>query len=168
MPLNTGFIGELKHEANNTRKILSRIPEASFAWRPHEKSMTLERLACHVAELPQWVAHIINSGEFDFAKQVFNRRTASSSAALMDIFETCMNDAIALLETVSDEQLNEQWMMRRGEVIAYTLTKKIALRNLVMNHIIHHRGQLSVYLRLLNVPVPGLYGPSADERPPTP
>lgn len=163
MAINLGFIGELKHEASSTRKILLRVPEESFTWRPHEKSMTLERLACHVAELTQWVDHIINADEFDFVTSSFNRRKASSNAALMDIFETNLTNAITILESASDEKLNENWIMRRGEFIVFNMARKIAIRNIVMNHTIHHRGQLSVYLRLLNVPVPGLYGPSADE-----
>lgn len=165
MAINTGFIAELKHEASNTRKILLRVPEASLAWRPHEKSMTLERLACHVAELTQWVDHIISGTEFDFATKTFNRRNAASNAELMDIFETNISKAVSLLESASDEHLNENWILRRGEFVSFNSARKIAIRNLVMNHTIHHRGQLSVYLRLLSVPVPGLYGPSADERP---
>lgn len=165
MPLNATFIGELKHESSNTRKMLARVPEDKFDWKPHEKSMTLGRLSCHVAEITQWVDYIINDAEFDFATKAFNRRKAASNKELMGIFEDNLTKALSLLESSSDEVLNTSWIMRRGEFISFNLPRKAAIRNIVMNHILHHRGQLSVYLRLLNVAVPGMYGPSADERP---
>jgi len=161
---NLSLIAEIKHEATNTRKLLLRVPEADFNFKPHEKSMTLQRLACHVAELTQWVNLIVGGREFDFLNSTFNRRSAASTAVLLEIFETCLNNAVDALQNTTDEALNDLWMMRKGEVVVFNLSRKIAIRNLVMNHIIHHRGQLSVYLRLLNVPVPGVYGPSADER----
>lgn len=163
MSMHTALIGELKHEASNTRKILARIPEEQFSWKPHEKSMSLVRLACHIAELPQWIDHIMTGTEFNFATDVFNRINVSSRDELIEIFELTIQRAVEFLEKAS-EQLNIRWTLRRAELTRFELPRKVAIRNFVMNHIIHHRGQLSVYLRLLNVPVPGLYGPSADER----
>lgn len=164
MSLNNAMAAELKHEASNTRKILSRVPEEHFDWKPHEKSMTLGKLACHVAELTQWAALIINVPEFDFLKPGLNRCNAANQKELLENFEHNLEQALAVLQNTSEEVLNENWILRRGDVVVVNLPKKVAIRSMVMNHIVHHRGQLSVYLRLLNIPVPGMYGPSADER----
>ena len=162
--MHTALIGELKYEASNTRKILARIPEEQFNWKPHEKSMSLARLACHIAELPQWIAHIMTGTEFNFATDSFNRINVSSRDELIAIFELTIQRAIEYLEKATDDELNTSWTLRRAEIMRFELPRKVAIRNMVMNHIVHHRGQLSVYLRLLNVPVPGMYGPSADEK----
>ncbi len=164
MAIHTALINELKYEASNTRKILARIPEEQFNWQPHEKSMSMERLACHIAELPRWINYMMAATEFDFARDTFDRVKVSSKDEITTAFEDIMQQALALLEKAMDEDLNIKWSLRRGEIKAFELPRKVAIRNMVMNHIIHHRGQLSVYLRLLNVPVPGMYGPSADER----
>lgn len=164
MALSNALAAELKHEASNTRKILSRIPEEHFDWKPHEKSMTLGKLACHIAELTQWAALIIHLPEFDFAKTPLSRCKAINGKELLENFEDNLEQAIAALQNTSDDVLDENWTLRRGEVVVVSMPKKIALRSMLLNHIIHHRGQLSVYLRLLNIPVPGMYGPSADER----
>ncbi|MCC6287828.1 MAG: hypothetical protein IT249_08085 [Chitinophagaceae bacterium] len=164
MALGTSMAAELKHEASNTRKILSRIPEAHFDWKPHEKSMTIGRLASHIAELTLWAGLITNANEFDFAKTAFNRCKATNSKELLEAFEQNLEQAVAVLQSAADETLNENWILCRGEIVVVNLPKKVALRTMLMNHIIHHRGQLSVYLRLLNIPVPGMYGPSADEK----
>lgn len=164
MALGISMAAELKHEASNTRKILSRIPGEHFEWRPHEKSMAAGRLASHIAELTQWAGLIINMPEFDFAKTPLNRCKAADTKELLDFFEQNLEQAIATLQAATDEVLNESWILRRGEIVVVNLPKKVALRSMLMNHIIHHRGQLSVYLRLLNIPVPGMYGPSADEK----
>lgn len=162
--MHTALIGELKHEASNTRKILARIPEDQLNWKPHEKSMSLERLACHVAELPQWINYMMASTEFDFTRDTFDRVKVASKGEIITAFEDIMQQAIALLEKATDEDLNIKWTLSRDEIKVFELPRKVAVRNMVMNHIIHHRGQLSVYLRLLNVQVPGMYGPSADEK----
>jgi uncharacterized damage-inducible protein DinB len=164
MSIHTALIGELKYEASNTRKILAGIPEEQFNWKPHEKSMSLGRLACHIAELPQWIAHIMTGTAFNFSTDSFNRINVSSRDELIAIFELTIQRAIEYLEKATDEELNTPWTLRRAELIRFELPRKVAIRHLVMNHIVHHRGQLSVYLRLLDVPVPGLYGPSADEK----
>ena len=164
MSFNTAMAAELKHEAANTRKILSRVPEEHFDWKPHEKSMTLGKLACHIAELTQWAALIINVAEFDFIKTPLDRCKATNSKELFENFEYNLEQAITALQNTSDDALNEKWTLRKGDIIIVDLPKKVALRSMLMNHIIHHRGQLSVYLRLLNIPVPGMYGASADEK----
>ena len=164
MSFNTALIGELKHEAASTRKILERIPADKLSWRPHDKSMQLGRLAKHVAELNLWVARIINSDEFDFATANFNNDVPENVGQILSIFDEKIAEATGALETVTDDALNTKWLVKRGGHVMFELPKKVALRSFAYNHIYHHRGQLSVYLRLLDVSVPGMYGPSADER----
>ncbi|HRQ19648.1 MAG TPA: DinB family protein, partial [Agriterribacter sp.] len=137
MLMHTALIGELRHEASNTRRILERIPEDQLNWKPHEKSMPLLRLACHIAELPQWVDHIMTGTEFNFATDVFNRINVSSRDELLEIFELTLERAVEFLEKTSDEELNMRWTLRRAELMRFELPRKVAIRNLVMNHIIH-------------------------------
>ena len=164
MSLNAALIGELKQESVNTRKMLERVPTDKLDWQPHEKSMKLERLATHIAELPIWFERIINANDFDFATAVFKREPKESSEAIVKLFDERLASAIKALESASNENLNDSWTFRRGEQIIFQMPKKVALRSMGFNHIYHHRGQLSVYLRLLDIPVPGMYGPSADEK----
>jgi uncharacterized damage-inducible protein DinB len=126
--------------------------------------MNLGRLATHVAEIPHWISRIITIDDFDFAVQGFSSQIASSSEELLTIFQDKLDKAISDLETMSDESFNKMWVVRRGDQMRNELPKKVAIRGWGFSHLIHHRGQLSVYLRLLDVPVPGMYGPSADEK----
>jgi uncharacterized damage-inducible protein DinB len=144
--------------------MLERVPLDKKDWKPHEKSMTLGRLAVHVAEIPHWVSDIILADEYDFLVHPYTPHTAASQEELVKIMHTNVNKAIADLGTIDEEALNKNWTVRRGEQVFFTLPKKIAIRGWAYSHLVHHRGQLSVYLRLLDVPVPGMYGPSADER----
>ena len=162
--IKNSFIGELKYESDLTKKMLERVPFEKALWKPHEKSYTLGRLATHIAEIPQWVSRIITIDDFDFMAQTFSRHTAASQEELMIIFNGAFNNAIADLETMTDEDFNKKWTMRRGDQVIREMPKKVAIRSWGFNHFVHHRGQLSVYLRLLEIPVPGMYGPSADER----
>ena len=163
MSLNTALIGEMKHESANTRKMLERVPTDKLDWVPHEKSMKLRRLAKHIADLPIWVERIIDADEFNFATANFNREPPASTEDILRLFDERFAEAIKVLESSSDEKLNGTWIARRGDYVMFQLPKKAALRSFAYNHVYHHRGQLSVYLRLLNIPVPGMYGPSADE-----
>jgi uncharacterized damage-inducible protein DinB len=163
MSLKDPLIAELKNEAVNTRKMLERVPTEKFAWKPHDKSMTLGRLASHVAEIAVWVNRIVPVDEFDFTKNVFPRLTYEDNTALLKVFDEKLAAAVELLQNASDEILNAKYILRRGEHILVELPRKVLLRNFAFNHLVHHRGQLSVYLRLLDIPVPGMYGPSADE-----
>lgn len=162
MAIKDALLAELKHESSGTRKILERVPDNNLTWKPHDKSYTLGRLATHIAQIPGWISRIINHEEFDLAKMQ-PAVTAESNAQLMKIFEDTLVTNIAALESASEDSFNDIWSFRRGEHIFFTLPKKVVLRNMAFNHLVHHRGQLSVYLRLLNIPVPGMYGPSADE-----
>lgn len=165
MALKDAFIAEIKHEASLTKKMLERVPLDKKDWKPHEKSMSLGRLATHVADINHWVSDIIHIDDFDFMKDFnFKTVTAASNEELLEIFHTTLDKAIADLSAMNDEDFVKTWTVRRGDQVMFNTPKKISIRNWAMNHMIHHRGQLSVYLRLLDVPVPGMYGPSADEK----
>ena len=164
MPVNAALIAELKHESINTRKMLERVPTDKLDWSPHEKSMKLGRLAKHIADLPIWVERIMNIDEFNFATANFNREPPASNEDILTLFDERLNAAIKVLEASADETFNTTWTVYRGEQLMFQMPKKVALRNFTFNHTYHHRGQLTVYLRLLDIPVPGMYGPSADEK----
>lgn len=158
------FAAELKHEAASTEKMLSRVPLEKGSWKPDEKSMTLERLARHVAEMSEWATITANHDELDFTKNTTPNPEMKTTEQLLAFFKEKNDAAIAALENMPEGDISKPWTLRSGEHIIFTLPKGIVLRTMVMNHIVHHRGQLSVYLRLLGVPVPGMYGPSADEK----
>ncbi|WP_276134518.1 DinB family protein [Polluticoccus soli] len=162
-PLNQLLIAELQREAASTRKILAVVPTDKLEWRPHEKSMTLGRLASHVAEIPHWLNRPLENDVFDMAAQPYKPANCQNTQELLDLFETKLSAAIAALEKATDEDLAKQWTFRRGEHIVFQLSSYEAIRYMMGNHQVHHRGQLSVFLRLLDVPIPGMYGPSADD-----
>jgi uncharacterized damage-inducible protein DinB len=164
MSLSKAFIAELKSETETTRKLLSRVPVDNLTWKPHEKSMTIERLAQHVAELPKWITNTVTKPGLNFAEGWTPSPKFASAEELVNHFDKNVVDAIAALETISDEDLNQPWTLQNGEQIYFTMPKKVVIRTMALNHFIHHRGQLSVYLRLLNIPIPGMYGPSADDK----
>ena len=165
MAIKDAFIGELKHESTMSKKILEKVPLDKKDWKPHEKSMSIGRLATHVAENTHWISNIIHIDDFDFMKDFnFKPNVAASTEELLEIFQTNLNKAIADLSTMNDSDFEKDWTVRRGGQVMSVTRKKIAIRGWGLNHMIHHRGQLSVYLRLLDVPVPGMYGPSADEK----
>ncbi len=165
MAMKDTLIAELKHEAVNTRKMLERVPVDKYSWKPHEKSMTVGRLASHIAQLPVWINRTMAAAEFDFAATPMLSGTYEDMAALLNAFEEMQANAIAALENATDEMMNEKFIVRRGDKVMFELPRKVMIRNIAFNHIVHHRGQLSVFLRLLDVPVPGMYGPSRDETP---
>ena len=164
MALNQSFLPEWKHETGVTRKVLERIPFDQASWKPHEKSMTLQRLAVHVAEIAGWVKETVLMDELDFSKGDFKPKEINSVEELLAYYDDLVAKSFVILNDVSDETLMQNWTMRNGDVIYFTMPKIAVLRTWVFNHLVHHRGQLSVYLRLLNIPVPSIYGPSADEQ----
>lgn len=164
MAIKDAFIAELKHEATLTKKILERVPVDKADWKPHEKSMTLGRLATHIAENIKWISDIIHIDDFDFAAKTFKSYTAASSEELLKILQDNLDAAIHDLSSMTDEDFNKIWIVRAGDKVMYNTPKKVAIRGWAFSHQVHHRGQLSVYLRLLDIPVPGMYGPSADEK----
>jgi len=163
MNLNEALIAELTHEAASTRKLLERVPTEQLSWRPHEKSMTVGRLASHVAHLPFLTELIVKDNEMDFRNTPYKLQEATDNTALLASFDANVQKAIAALQSADDERLRGIWTLKSGEHVIFQLPRVAAYRTMVMSHSIHHRGQLSVYLRLLNIPIPGMYGPSADE-----
>lgn len=161
--LNTALIEELKQEAANTRKMIERVPMDKADWKPHDKSMALGRLAMHVIDMHNWVTVTINQDELDLAKPYDSPKFPATNAELVAILDRIVETAIQTLESTTDEELSKPWSLRNGEQIYFTMPKKVVLRSMCYNHIIHHRGQLSVYLRLLDVAIPGMYGPSYDD-----
>lgn len=161
--LNQAFIAEIKHEATSTKKILERVPQEKFDWKPHEKSMSLGRLASHVAELPGFLNSILTMDDFDFAKGHYKPSNANTPEELMKVFQQKLDEVVQTLQNTSDEKMQANFTLRSGGHVIATVPRMVAVRSMAMNHLIHHRGQIAVYLRLLNIPVPGLYGPSADE-----
>lgn len=164
MKLAQSFATELEYEAAITIKFLERIPMDRFDWTPHEKSMSLGRLANHIGELPGWIPITLNSDELDFDQFNYTRWDYRDNASLIEAFKASIQNAIQLLLETSNEAFMDLWTLRRGEHITFTLPKAAVIRNNCLNHLYHHRAQLSVYLRLLDIPVPGAYGPSADEK----
>jgi uncharacterized damage-inducible protein DinB len=154
---------ELEQEARSTRKMLERLPADKLTWRPHEKSMTLGRLAMHLAEIPGWVNATLLADELDFEKMDYKPVEAASSEEVVKKFDETLAAAIETLKKTDDAEMMKDWTMRSGKQVYFTMPKIAVLREFVYSHLVHHRGQMSVYLRLLDVPVPGSYGPSADD-----
>jgi uncharacterized damage-inducible protein DinB len=163
MGLNESLIAEYRQEAQTTRKLLERVPLDALGWKPHEKSMTMERLATHVTELYGWPRIVLTTDELDFLIMDHTPPPIGAISDLLQLFDTSVAAALDLLKTQTDEQLLRNWKLRAGEKIFFEMPRISVLRLMVFNHSIHHRGQLSVYLRLRNVPLPSIYGPSADE-----
>lgn len=163
MAINRSFIAELKSEAAKTRALLSRVPVDNPAWKPHEKSMELQRLARHVAEIPNWCTYTLMAEELDLSKNHEPSPPLTTAAALVAEMDKHVAAALKELESADDEKLAGNWTLRSGDQIFFTLPRKVVLREMVFNHLIHHRAQLGVYLRMLNVPLPPMYGPTADE-----
>jgi uncharacterized damage-inducible protein DinB len=157
------LIAELENEGATTRKVLERIPPETFDYKPHEKSMSMSRLATHVAEMHSWAVTAVKEPELDFAKFDYKPFEPKTTAELVGLFDKSYGDAIEALKGASDEIWSEPWSLKNGDVTYFTMPKIAVMRSMVLNHIVHHRGQLSVYLRENNIPVPAMYGPSADE-----
>ena len=166
MSLSKALLPEFDHEMANARRTLERIPDDKFAWKPHERSFAMGELATHIANMLTWVVHTIERDSLDIAPPDAPKLRASlitSQKELLDTFDQNLTAARAAIEGASDEHLFQPWTLLSGGEKVFTLPRIAVLRSAVMNHIIHHRGQMSVYLRLNDIPVPSLYGPSADE-----
>ncbi len=166
MAITKALLPEFDYEMANTRKTLERVPDEKLDWKPHEKSMSMGSLATHLANLPTWASRSINSDNFDMAPgggPPPKATPAGSTEEVLAIFDKNVADARAAIAGASDEFLVTSWSLLSGGHTVMTLPRVAVLRSFIMNHIIHHRGQLSVYLRLNDIPVPALYGPSADE-----
>ena len=154
---------EMEQEALTTRKMLNRVPDDKYDWKPHAKSMSIERLVNHIAELPSWVGITLHTSELDFAKNPYVPTTYRKTTDVIDFFERTLADALNELAEADESELEKPWTMRQGDYIISTSSKLEVLR-MVFCQIVHHRAQLGVYLRLLDIPIPGSYGPSADEQ----
>lgn len=156
------FQQELEHERVGTAKMLLLVPADKGLWKPHEKSMTLKDLATHVADLPSWISLAIETNELDFASSPYNPVNCEGGKELLAYFNQNTDKALDLLKTHSDDILEDLWTLRNGEIVYQRLSKLQTIRHSFCQ-MVHHRAQLGVYLRLLNIPIPGVYGPSADE-----
>lgn len=154
---------ELQQEAAKNKLMLERIPESKLSWKPHEKSMTIGRLGMHIAELPNWIVRSLTSEEFEFGTGPYNPNIPQKHSQIMQEFEDQLSKALEVLKGATDDMLAKNWRVRKGDKLIYDMPRAEVIRR-QMNHIIHHRGQLSVFLRLLDIPVPGTFGPTADER----
>ena len=166
MPISQMILPEFDHEMANTRKTLERVPDNKFAWKPHEKSMTLGQLSTHLSNIPSWTKNTFEADELDLAPEgqpAPRIEEAKSTAELLETFDKHVASARAALESAADESWLSKWSLRMGDKTIFTLPRTAVMRGFIMNHMIHHRAQLGVYLRLLDVPVPSIYGPSADE-----
>lgn len=164
MRISDKLISELRGETPGTRKLIERVPDKHMDWKPHEKSMSLRQLAGHIVNLHNWIPITLNQTELDFATAEFPPPVVESTEALLKELDRIVAEHIALMETFDDARILEPWTMRHGDTVYFTMPKAHVIRTFVLNHLYHHRGQLSVYLRLLDVPLPGLYGPTADEQ----
>ena len=163
MRMIDGMRAELAQEGETTRRVLERIPQAHLSWKPHAKSMSLGQLATHVASLPAFASSILTADEIDFTKTPYTEPKLATGDALLAQFDATsagLRDAVNAADHATFER---HWKLRAGNQVFVDRPKGELLRRVGLSHIIHHRAQLLVYLRLLDVPVPGLYGPSADE-----
>lgn len=149
---------EMEEEAKTTRKMLERIPNDRFNWQAHEKSMTIQRLSTHIAELPSWVGMALFTDELDFSKSTYQPSTINNTEELLELFEKKLDEGKESLAKGTEDLLPQKWVMRDGAHISYESTKGETVR-MAFCQIVHHRAQLGVYLRLLNIPIPGSYGP---------
>lgn len=166
MALSEALLPEFDQEMALTRKCLERIPEDKLDWAPHEKSMKLGRLAGHIAEMPGWAATTFQTDSFDMAPpggQTFEAMIAKSRSQVLEAFDKNVRQARSAIEKATDQQLSEPWSLLAGGKTIFTMPRLAVMRGMIINHLIHHRAQLGVYLRLNDVPVPSIYGPSADE-----
>ena len=156
------LLKEMDKEAITTRKMLERVPNDKYDWKPHEKSMTIRSLATHIAELPSWVSMTLTTDELDFANNPYQLVPINNNEELLAYFDRSYAEGRAELEKATDKDLEPNWTLRNGDQI-YSVESKGDVIRMSYCQIVHHRAQLGVFLRLLNVPIPGSYGPSADE-----
>jgi uncharacterized damage-inducible protein DinB len=162
------MIAELQQEATITRRMLKRVPQDSLAWQPHEKSTKLGRLAAHIATLPLFVTKALSQDELNNRDLIAAAPASDDVSGILEAFDKNIAGAIELLKTQTGERLFESWSYKDGEKLIFKMPRLAVIRFIALNHLIHHRGQLSVYLRLLDIPLPSVYGPTADEPAPKP
>lgn len=163
MGINKGLLIEIERETDNTRQLLTRLKEKHFSYKPHEKSMSLVQLASHIVELHNWVKIALEVDAFDF-HTMYKPFEAKSVQELLDALNNGYNHNIETISNLTEEEWKKIWQLKAGDYIIAEVPKTAAYRFIIQNHLIHHRGQLTVYMRMLDIPLPGLYGPSADEK----
>lgn len=163
MTISQTLLPEFDQEMANTRKTLERIPEDKLAWKPHEKSMTLGRLAGHIAEIPGYATVTIQTDSLDPGAAGFKPVVASSRQQVLEVFDRNVKEGRAAIAGVGNEELMKPWSLVFNGKTMFTMPRAAVLRGMMLNHLIHHRAQLGVYLRLNDIAVPSIYGPSADE-----
>lgn len=163
MKIIDSLIEEFEHESATTRKHLERLPDDKLDWRPHEKSFSARALASHIVECVSWADSIFSRDELDFDPSSYKPYQAASVADLLETFDGRVAQGKRILAGVSDSDLAQPWRLKLMGRVRLERPKAAVFRDFTLSHLIHHRGQMSVYLRLLNVPVPGSYGPTADE-----
>ena len=166
MAIKDALLPEFDHEMATTRRVLERVPNTEFDWKPHEKSMTLGRLAAHIANIPYWCSVTLETTvfELDSLPPDTQRKLAETQSELVKEFDGKVRAARTLIAAATDAEFLAPWTLKKGGQEMFTMPRISAVRGFVMNHLIHHRGQLTVYLRLKNVPIPPIYGPTADEQ----
>jgi uncharacterized damage-inducible protein DinB len=166
MAIKDALLPEFDHEMATTRRVLERVPDAEFGWKPHEKSMTLGRLAAHIANIPYWCTVTLETAifELDSLPPDTERKLAGTQSELVKEFDGKVRAARTKVAAATDAEFLAPWTLKKGGQEMFTMPRISALRGFVMNHLIHHRGQLTVYLRMRNVPIPPIYGPTADEQ----
>ncbi|WP_431808120.1 DinB family protein [Lysinibacillus sphaericus] len=157
------IIGDVTQELASTRRILERLPEEHMSWRPHDKSMTLGGLATHLINLLNWQITIIQHTELDLSTVPLRREAIEKQSDILEEFDANVSKLDKLLAECDDKALGDEWTLRHGQHIIRQEPRALALRTFGISHMVHHRAQLGVYLRLLDIAVPGFYGPSADE-----
>lgn len=166
MAISDSFLPEFDNETATTRRVLERIPNDRADWRPHPKSWTVGELGLHIANLLSWTGFTINGSEFDTNPPDGSgppKVAFESTAAILETFDKNVAEARAMIAGASDADLMAPWTLKSGGQPIFTLPKVAVLRSFVFNHEVHHRGQLTVYLRLMDIPLPSVYGPTADE-----
>jgi len=170
MTIGQSMLPEFDQEMQNTRKTLERLPDENWDWKPHAKSGTAGWLAAHIATMPGWIGMTLQTDELDYAPvdgPAYEPPKLENRKQLLAEFDKNVADGRAALAGASDADILKNWTLLAGGQKIFTMPRIACIRSMVMNHIIHHRAQLTVYFRLLGIPVPGLYGPSADEQEPT-
>ena len=167
MRISDALLPEVEQEMAQTRKTLERVPDSQFQFKPHEKSMAMGALALHIAMMAEWGADTLINDNFDIAPvggPAYVMPTANNTAELLALFDKAVASFKKNLATTENDAMMKPWSLLQGGTPMFTMPRAAVIRGMILNHLVHHRGQLTVYLRMCNVPVPALYGPSADEQ----
>jgi uncharacterized damage-inducible protein DinB len=165
IPMCQAMLGEVQQEAATTRRVLERVPENKLTWKPHKKSMTIGQLALHLAQVPGGIAKISQADEFDASQAPFGAKQPESLGEIFAAHDESIRAAEDCLKNLTEEKAKATWHLKMGAKEVLSMPRAGLIRSIMLNHWYHHRGQLSVYLRMLDVPLPSIYGPSADENP---